>query len=385
MTNEVPSQHPFKVLTKPTHVGFLLLQNFTMMALSSAVEPLRMANQLSGRELYSWGLVSSDGQPVKASDGISVAVDHSTKTAPAFDTLIVVGGVDITRSCNRAETEWLQLLDRRNTVLGGICTGAYALASAHLLDDYSISAHWECIAALKESFPKVNTNSRLFTIDNNRITASGGIAPMDMMLHLISMHHGNVLATAIMEMFVCDRMRNPADQQKIPLRHLLNTAQPKLVEIVELMEANIEEPIELCDLAEFAGISRRQLERLFHNYLDCTPSRYYLKLRLERAKQLLKQTTMPIIEISAACGFVSTPHFSRCYRKYMNQSPRQERAGTWNEKADEGYEEVLEGETLFMDEAPSAKRASPRSEPSFGSVKIGSTGRSVMSATGTYL
>ncbi|WP_221793987.1 GlxA family transcriptional regulator [Oceanobacter mangrovi] len=366
----------FKVAARPTRVGFLLLDNFTMMALATAVEPLRMANQLSGRELYSWSLVSSTGKAVRASDGIPVMPEFSTSNAPLFDTLIVVGGVNIVQSCGKAEVDYVASLGRKEIVLGGICTGALALAAAKLLDGYSVSAHWECIASLKERYPNVNCNTRLFTVDRDRITASGGTAPLDMMLYLISAQHGAALANGISEMFVYDRMRNQADQQRIPLRHLLSSAQPKLVEIVELMEANIEEPIELEDLAAFAGISRRQLERLFHNYLDCTPSRYYLKLRLDRARQLLKQTTMPVIEISTACGFVSTPHFSRCYRKYMGVSPREERMGTWNDNVDNGYTRAANDTAGFGAPAESTgpnPLAAARYEPSFGSVKLESS------------
>jgi AraC family transcriptional regulator, glycine betaine-responsive activator len=366
------SQRPFKAVARPARIGFLLLHNFTMMALASAVEPLRMANQLSGRELFSWSLVSKDGLQVRASDGISVTPDCGIQDCVELDTLIVVGGININQSFGKLETEWLQKLARKDVVLGGICTGALVLAQARLLDGYNTSAHWECIASLKERYPNIICNTRLFTIDRNRMTSSGGTAPLDMILYLISQQHGVTLAGAISEMFVYDRMRNQADQQRIPLRHLLNSAQPKLIEIVELMEANIEEPIELDELAMFANISRRQLERLFHNYLDCSPSRYYLKLRLDRARQLLKQTTMPVIEISTACGFISTPHFSRCYRKYMGVSPREERVGTWNETADlggiPGFSEEGAG-FGFTAELP-GHLAAARFEPSYGTVKL---------------
>ncbi|WP_157957121.1 GlxA family transcriptional regulator, partial [Salinicola salarius] len=171
-------------------------------------------------------------------------------------------------------------------------------------------------------------STRLFSIDRDRFTASGGTAPLDMMLNMIGRDHGRELSAAISEMFIYERVRGEEDQQRVPLKHVLGTTQPKLLEIVALMEANIEEPIELDELASYVDVSRRQLERLFQRHLHCSPSRYYLKLRLTRARQLLKQTPLPIIEIASACGFVSTPHFSKCYREYFGTPPREDRGET---------------------------------------------------------
>ncbi|MEM5529024.1 GlxA family transcriptional regulator [Gammaproteobacteria bacterium AS21] len=319
------------VEVKPSCIGFLLLDDYSMIALASAVEPLRMANQLSGKELYNWVLISASGNNVKASDGMKVAVDYAIENAPHVQTLIVAGGLNITKNYGKPEIQYLKKLAKQKVVISGICTGTYVLADAGLLDGYDCSIHWEYLAPLQEAFPKVNCNRRLFTHDGDRLTCSGGGAPMDMILYIITLQYGRGLSAAISDMFVCDRVRSQGDQQKVPLRHLLSTAQPKLIEIVELMESNIEEPIELNELAGFVGVSRRQLERLFHRYLNCTPSRYYLRLRLDRARQLLKQTTMSIIEVSSACGFVSTPHFSRCYRKYVGVSPREDRTGMWTD------------------------------------------------------
>ena len=363
---------------KKRSVGFLLVNNFTMMALATAVEPLRMANQLSGKELYSWCTVSEEGAPVVASDGISITPDHSMANVAALDVLIVVGGVNITRSYTSRQVSWLQSMARRKILIGGICTGPYLLAEAGLLDGYHCSAHWECIASMQEAYPKVICTNQLFVIEHDRMTSSGGTVPMDMMLTMIQRHFGHQLTAGISEMFICDRVRNESDYQRIPLRHVLGTAQPSLVEAVSLMEANIEEAIDLDELAGYVGLSRRQLERLFQKYLRCSPSRYYLKLRLFRARQLLKQTSMSIIEIALACGFVSTPHFSKCYREHLGVPPPEERRGVHSQGG---------GKTLtqfFMAEMPgltnwqqeSTVSASlrilneARFEPTFGSVAL---------------
>ncbi|WP_324732753.1 choline metabolism transcriptional regulator GbdR [Pseudomonas paeninsulae] len=311
----------------PLAIGFLLLDNFTLISLASAVEPLRMANQLSGKELYRWYTLTQNGCPVSASDGLQITPDAGLGNAPVLNAVIVCGGVDIQHSVTREHLHWLQSQARHGRQMGAVCTGSWALAKAGLLDGYECSVHWEVLAAMQEAFPRTVITTRLFSIDRNRYTCSGGTAPMDMMLHLIGREHGRELAAAISDMFIYERIRNEQDHQRVPLKHMLGTNQPKLQEIVVLMEANLEEPIDLDGLASYVDVSRRQLERLFQKYLHCSPSRYYLKLRLIRARQLLKQTSMSIIEVASVCGFVSTPHFSKCYREYFSIPPRDERSG----------------------------------------------------------
>ncbi|MFC6669940.1 GlxA family transcriptional regulator [Marinobacterium aestuariivivens] len=364
---------------KSRNIGFLLLKNFTMISLASAIEPLRMANQLSGKELYNWYTLTEDGEPVRASDGIQITPDGAMTDPFELDTVVVAGGVNITRSYSKRELSWLQAMGRKGRKLGGICTGAYALAEAGLLNGYDCSAHWECVASLQEAFPKVNCTNRLFSVDRDRITSSGGTVPLDMMLNMIKQEHGYQLSAAISEMFICDRIRNETDHQRIPLRHVLGTTQPKLVEVVALMEANLEEAIELDELASYVGLSRRQLERLFQKYLQCSPSRYYLKLRLTRARQLLKQTSMSIIEVASACGFVSTPHFSKCYREHIGIPPREERMGMRSQRPGDvllgaGATPLsgLYGRMSGMLPSTTAMAAltEAQSEPSYGSVTL---------------
>jgi transcriptional regulator GlxA family with amidase domain len=343
-----------------TSIGFLLLRNYTMISLACAVEPLRMANQLSGESLYTWTLVTEDGEPVAASDGILSLPDVAMHEAPIFDALIVVGGVDISHSYTRGQLQWLRKLDTAGVQLGGICTGAFVLAQAGLMDGHECSVHWECMATLQELHPEVLCNRHLFTVDRERLTSTGGVAPLDMMLNIICRAHGLSMGNAISEMYVLDRIRDENDNQKVPLKYSRGVVPPKLIEATTLMEANIEEPIPLEELAGLLSISRRQLERMFKSNLECSPSRYYLRLRLYRARQLLKQTSLSIIEVASLCGFVSTPHFSKCYRTHLGVTPREERAGTRTGVAgfDAGAGEV--GGIL---------PESARGEPHYGSVR----------------
>jgi len=360
-----------------THkIGFLLLKNFTLISFASAVDPLRMANQFGGQELYDWYTLSADGGPVSASDGIQITPDAGLNSDLELDTVIVVGGVNVTRSYTPEQLAWLQAQARSGCRIGGICTGAFALAHAGLLDGYDCSTHWEYLALLQEAFPKVHCSNRLFSFDRQRMTSSGGTVPLDMMLTLIKQEHGHALAAAISEMFICDRIRTPSEHQKVPLRHVLGTTQPKLVEVVALMEANIEETIELDELAGYVGLSRRQLERLFQKYLDCSPSRYYLKLRLFRARQLLKQTAMPVIEIASACGFVSIQHFRKCYREQIGIPPSEERTAHAGEAQEPMAVRVsraarLMERTLFERESLALGALSQAEyEPTFGSMRL---------------
>ncbi len=304
----------------PLHIVFLLLPQFSLIAFTSAVEPLRVANELAGKTVYRWSVASLDGLPVISGNRLSFTPDITLYNALHCDLLLVCGGLDIHKAVNQTLVAALRKLGARLR-LGALCTGTYALAKADLLTGYRCTIHWENAASLREEFPGLIVSSALFEIDRDRYTCAGGIAPLDMMLHLIGHQHGPQLARGISEALIRDRH----DRQRIPLRLRLGTSQPTLIEAVSLMEANLDELISLDELAERTGISRRQLERLFRKHLDCAPGRYYLDLRLARARELLLQTTLPMAEVALACGFTAAAHFSTCYREAFGLSPREER------------------------------------------------------------
>ncbi len=310
---------------KPISIGFLLLDKFTMISLACAVEPLRMANQLSARSLFEWKLISEKGDPVCASDGIRFYVDAAIFENQDFDVLFVAGGVDVEEKFNKETLSWLRNLGKKGVQLGGICTGTFVLAAAGLLNGYNCSVHWESKAAISELYPLVRCNDHLFTVDRQRLTATGGTGPLDMMINIIGGIHGITLAREISEMFIIERIRGEGENQKIPLGNRLGVVSQKLIDAVGIMEANIEDPIEIVNLAELVDLSRRQLERLFKANLEVSPARYYMNRRLLRSRELLKQTNLSTVDIAALCGFKSTPHFSKCYRDHFGVSPRMER------------------------------------------------------------
>lgn len=286
-----------------------------------------MANRLLRRDYYSWATLSTDGHAVKASDGLEVNIDrsmHGEDAVADLDMVIVCGGVRVEQNCDSDLRRWLRRLAQKGVGLGAVCTGATALAQAGVLDGYQCSVHWENVATLREAYPQVRVRGGVFSIDRNRYTSSGGTAPIDMMLHLISQQHSLEVAASIADQFLCERIRHPDEKQRVPLQHLLGHRSQKLIAAVELMEANLKEPIKQKELADYVGLSRRQLERLFRKHLASTPSRYYLKLRLDRARKLLQQSGLSILEISSVCGFMSSSHFSKSYKEHFGYSPSQE-------------------------------------------------------------
>ena len=296
-----------------------------MIALSSAVEPLRMANIVTGELIYEWSITSIDGAPASASNGLQMSPTVPINSIGNVDILFVCGGVDVRSAVAPSVLSALRRLVDRRVALGALCTGGYALAKAGLLDKYKASIHWENLSALREEFPRILMNDQLFTIDRDRFTCSGGTAPLDLMLNLIRARLGAQVAQLISEQFILDRVRNDRDRQYVPLRAQIGASHETLIKVAQLMETNIEKPLSLDEIAAATALSRRQIERLFKRHLDCVPNRYYLQMRLRRARELLLQTSMPIIDITTACGFQSPPHFSRCYRAQFGCAPSSER------------------------------------------------------------
>ena len=311
--------------TPRTRYAFLTLPDYSMIALANAIEPLRMANRVSGQGAYEWLVVSSDGEPVTASNGLMMTPTTRLADALNVDLVFVCGGINVREAVSPALVTVLRRLAAKRMPLGALCTGGYALAQAGLLDGYHATIHWENLSALREQFPRVLISDHLFSIDRNRYTCSGGVAPLELMLNLIEDRMGPTVSRRVSEQFIVDRIRDSSDRQYVPLRAQVGPVHRSVLAVAALMEANIENPLPLEDIARQSGLSRRQIERLFKRHVHCVPKRYYLELRLKRARELLLQTSMPIMAISTACGFQSPPHFSKCYRNHYGRPPTAER------------------------------------------------------------
>ncbi|MBF8720998.1 GlxA family transcriptional regulator [Pseudomonas guariconensis] len=308
----------------PETIHFLLLPGFSAMGFISALEPLRVANRFRG-PLYRWRVLSLDGGAVKASNGMSVNADGVLGEEEAVRMLLIVAGFDPLACYGTALYQALRRLDHEGVLLGGIDTGAMVLAEAGLLDGHRATVHWEALEAFKERYPRLQATQELFEIDRRRITCAGGTASIDLMLDLIGQGHGSELAVQVSEQFVLGRIRPRQDHQRMEIANRYGLRNKKLVRVIGEMERNTEQPLNTEVLADSVQITRRQLERLFRLHLDDTPSGFYLRLRLDKARQLLRQTDMSVLEVSIACGFESASYFTRCYRARFERCPREDR------------------------------------------------------------
>ena len=311
---------------RPLQLSFVLLPRFSMMAFAAAFEPLRAANRMAGAELYRRSILSPDGRPVTSSSGVSVVADGALDGLPAaareaLDVLIVVASYEPERHFDRALKQCLHRAVARGAWLVGVDTGPQLLAAAGLLDGYQATAHWEIVDMIQQRHPAVRLTQDVFVIDRKRWTAAGGTACLDLMLNLIRQQHGHELATAVADQFIYSRIRHGSDTQRMQPRERLAVNNPRVLEAVRLMEANLEEPLPTLELALAAGISLRELERLFRRWLGTTPGAYYRQLRLERARSLLQQSAHSVTEIALACGFGSLASFSRAYKARFGQPP----------------------------------------------------------------
>lgn len=306
---------------------FLLLDRFTMLSFAGAVEPLRIANRMAGQEIYTWSLAGEPGPGgfVTCSNGAAFRLDIGLEEIDREDIVLVCGGLDVQKATTKPILNWLRREARRGVTMGGLCTAAWALAKAGLLDGRKATIHWENMDGFAEEFEDVNLVKSVFLIDGNRMTTAGGTSSIDMMLKLIANDHGEDLANSVADQLIYSSIRTDRDSQRLSIPTRIGVRHPKLARVIQMMEAAIEEPVSPADLAEDVGMSTRQLERLFRRYLNRSPKRYYMELRLQKARNLLMQTDMSVINVALACGFASPSHFSKCYRAQYNTTPYRER------------------------------------------------------------
>lgn len=313
-------------MTGTTHFVFFLLEEFSHLAFSCALEPLRIANLVSGKPLYRWSLHSANGKTATCSNGSVTLVQGGMEPLRHADRLFVISGINMQ---NHVTAEVLAFLRRERasgTALGAICSGAYVLAKAGFLNGMQTAVHWAYHDLFVEEFPEVKLVRNVFVAREKVITASGGTAAADLMLHLIGKAHGADLATEVADQMVYNAVREGTAAQRVSLQSRHGMRNTHLMRAIAIMEANIEDPMSPSLIAEELGISTRQLERLFARFLNSTPKHYFMEMRLNRARNLLVQSEQSVTEIAMACGFQTTSHFSKVFRAHFGTSPVMQRA-----------------------------------------------------------
>jgi len=309
----------------PRRFVFVLMENFTLLSFSSALDALRIANRMSGKTLYEWTFIGENEEFVSCSAGTQFKLDNSLIELHRDDTVLLCGGTSIQEATTKKLIGWLRREARRGLTIGGLCTAAYPMAKAGLLDEKKATIHWENQDSFAEEFLEVELTKTVFVCDGNRYTTAGGTSSIDLLLKIIADEHGEELANAVADQMIYSSIRTDQDTQRLSVPTRIGVRHPKLSKVIQMMEINIEEPISPSILAKDVGMSTRQLERLFRRYLDRSPKRYYMELRLQKARNLLMQTDMSVINVALACGFASPSHFSKCYRAHYDTTPYRER------------------------------------------------------------
>ena len=307
-------------------VAIVLTPGFSLMGYAAIVEPLRGVNSVLNDTRYRWTTVSPHGGPVLSGSGVEVQTSPLPRASdPSIGMLVICGGLGTDQDESLQLRSLLHELRRRHIVIGSVSTGSFILASAGMLDDRRCTVHWDAKDCFRERFPHLNLSNDLFVIDDGIFTCAGGTGTLDVMLHFIRQREGDTVARLVSDMFSHGNIRQANDAQRMSIRNRLGVTQPIVVRSVELMEHSVEEPISIPEIARKVRVSARQLERLFHHHLGCSPNQYYVGARLEVARRLLRQSTMPVIEIGIACGFTSASHFGRIYRRHFGVAPSDDR------------------------------------------------------------
>ncbi len=307
-------------------VSFLLTPEYSMLALVSGIEPLRVANRMLGRELFRWQLITPSLEKVEASNKLELQqLDLITELVETPKNLFVCSSFNPERYITQPILRWLQALYKKGSLLGAIDTGCYFLAEANLLTKEPITLHWEAVPSFSEKYPSLNLTYELFEIGQNIITCSGGSSTLDLMLYIIQAELGHKLAVQVCEQFIRSGIRSKNDQQRLGISARLKVYDQRLIKAIAIMEQQLEEPMAAVEIASLVHISVRQLERLFRQHLKTSPSEYYLKLRLLKAQQLLQNSDLTVSAISLICGFSSGSHLSRSYFSFFGKNPKDER------------------------------------------------------------
>ncbi|WP_420587442.1 GlxA family transcriptional regulator [Ruegeria sp.] len=318
---ETPAIFPIIYDDEPKDVYFFLLPNLTMLAFSSAIEPLRIANQITGKQLYNWVTVAEEDTPVLCSNGVPITPNFGRVDARAGSQVFICSGNEPQNNISKDVIAWISRQVTRGCKIGGICTGAFALASAGLLDDKNFTLHWEYQGVFRELFHDLSPTSNLYEIDGTLMTCGGGVAATDMILNMIERDHGTRLASIVADMCLHLRVNSDDTPQRTVFSSVSESRNTFISHAVDIMEAEVENPLSTKEIAERVGVSIRQLERLFNRYAGKPPAKVYNDIRLARASKLLSISNMRLIDIATATGFGNSASFSAHFKRKYGISP----------------------------------------------------------------
>jgi len=310
-----------------TRLMMIVAPSFNISATMSFIDPFRAANYLDGKIYFKWQFVSEVGGFCPASNGAGIETAGLADIASDRADIVIVSSSwtpekHMTAKTGNALRNW----DRGGATLGALDTGAFVLAQAGLLKGRRATVHYEHIDAFQELYPDVDVVENLYALDGNRITCCGGGASVDFALQILQGIHGSALANAAARYIFHDRLRGLAAMQHPEGNEPLGTVVPATLKTaIQVMEAHLEDPMSIPDICEQAGVSHRQLDRLFATYIKKTPALYYRDIRLDRARGLVTQTELPIAQVAMASGFASQVHFSRSYKDRFGLPPSQDR------------------------------------------------------------
>lgn len=303
---------------------FALLSTYSPQDVSAAAEALSLANTLGASPPYCWDVVSPGGTSIRAANGLTLQVDGDLGSVGHNDTVIVCGGSGLDTAIDAKLLGWLRRAARQGAVVGALGGGVEVLAKAGLLSGHAAATHWSLLPALAEIHPAVDLQETLFSVGPKRMTCAGGAATIDLFLNLIGLQQGKAIAARIADTMVCSNIRTETHAQTVSDSCRLERRNDKLSAAMNIMRENVETPVSHAEIAKSLNVSTRQLERLFARGLNTSPKAFYTRLRLDRARTLLLQTDMRVIDVAVACGFSNATHFSKVYRKFIGVSPTRE-------------------------------------------------------------
>lgn len=306
-------------------LAFILMPGFSAIAFFAALEPLRIANRLSGKPLFAWTVHAPDEEYAVASNGMQLRSDGPLPEAPHM--LVICAGFDPLDSARPTVLGQIRRMWRAGCQIGSIDTGAFVLAEAGILGRETITLHWEAAEEFRRRYPRIPVSTELYERHARLITCAGGTAAMDMMLDDIAARHGLALAQAVSDQLIHDRIRPASAPQRILLGLQTQFTGPVVQRLITAMERGIADGRPLAAILAEEGLNRRQAERLFDAGMGSSPGRFYRALRIRYAVDLMRQSRISVYEAALAAGFSSQPVFSRACRQQFGLSPREMFAG----------------------------------------------------------